>query len=276
MGKMVLGRMWDNSNAIEKQPRSTDNRGGSDDNSGGSGSSSSSSSSSSNSSSSNNKARSVDKNDVGSKKDQRGKHISSSTGNDEMPKQYQSKKKRKNTKVTVPSHRLQMHMPHSISNLGPKFEMVDPNIYYPLSNFQNDINKVDNSSTSLSSSLSTTHKLQQQQMKNVHYPRIVSLDPSVKRVTRRIKVYPADFTDNTQLYGTLPSDDERLSRMEMKPPYSTGECVPMQEWQTMYHPSCNAMHELALQTIGATKSGHNLNNKHNNYTHLKKSRGGEV
>jgi len=271
-GKMVLGRMWDNSNASEKQPRSTDNKGGRDDNSGGSGSGSGSSSSSS----SNNKARSVGKNDVSSKKYQRDKHISSSTGNDERPKQHQSKKKKKNTKVTVPSHRLQMHMPHSISNLGPKFEMVDPNIYYPLSNFQNDINKVHNSSTSLSSSLSTTYKLQQQQPKNVHYPRIVSLDPSVKRVKRKIKVYPADFTDNTQLYGTLPSDDERLSRMEMKPPYSTGECVPMQEWQTMYHPSCNAMHELALQTIGATKSDHNLNNKHNNYTHLKKFRGGEV
>ena len=260
-GKMVLGRMWDNSNASEKQPRS------SDDSSGDSGSSS------------NSKVRSAVKNDVSLKKYQRsGKHASSSTGNSEMPKQYQSKKKMKNTKVTVPSHRLQIHMPHSISNLGPKFEEVDPNIYYPSSIFQNHIhiNKVDNSLTSSSSSLSTTIKLQQQQPKNVHYPRIVSLDPSVKRVTRKIKVYPADFTDNTQLYGTLPSDDERLSRMEMKAPYSTGECVPMQEWQTIYHPSCNAMHELALQTIGATKSDHNLNNKDNNYTHLKKSHGGEI
>jgi hypothetical protein len=103
------------------------------------------------------------------------------------------------------------------------------------------------------------------------------LDPLLKRVTRKIKAYPADFSDNTQLYGTLPSDDERLLLMEMRAPYSEGECVPMQEWQTSFHPSCNAMHELALQTIGTKSDNNNGNNKDNNYnTSPKKFRKGEV
>mmetsp|Transcript_13944 Transcript_13944/g.39670 ORF Transcript_13944/g.39670 Transcript_13944/m.39670 type:complete len:800 (+) Transcript_13944:513-2912(+) len=63
---------------------------------------------------------------------------------------------------------------------------------------------------------------------------------------RKIKQYPAEFTDNTQLYPVLDSDDERLQKMEIRKPYSEGECVPMQDWQTTYHPSCNGMHELQL------------------------------
>jgi len=78
------------------------------------------------------------------------------------------------------------------------------------------------------------------------------LDPFVKQVSRKIKKYPADFTDNTQLYGILPSDDERLKKMEIREPYIKNECVPMQDWQTTYQPSCNGMHELALETLGAS------------------------
>jgi hypothetical protein len=69
-------------------------------------------------------------------------------------------------------------------------------------------------------------------------------------VSRHVKIYPSDFTDNTQLYGVLDSDDERLSKMELREPYSDEHCVPMQEWQTTFHPSCNAMHELALDHMG--------------------------
>jgi hypothetical protein len=85
--------------------------------------------------------------------------------------------------------------------------------------------------------------------------RVVMLDPSATRIPRKIKPYPADFTDNTQLYGILPSDDERLSKMEIRAPYSEGECVPMQEWQTTFHPWCNGMHELPLHHLGSDTDG---------------------
>jgi serine/threonine protein kinase len=72
----------------------------------------------------------------------------------------------------------------------------------------------------------------------------------VEGTHRKIKHYPADFTDNTQLYSILESTDERLSHMEMKKPYVDEECVPMQDWQTTFYPSCNGMHELAIETMG--------------------------
>jgi hypothetical protein len=81
--------------------------------------------------------------------------------------------------------------------------------------------------------------------------RVVALDPSLPIPHhRKIKLFPADVTDNTQLYPMLDSSDERLSKMEVKEPYSTDECVPMQDWQTQFHPSCNEMHELPLANMG--------------------------
>jgi hypothetical protein len=140
-------------------------------------------------------------------------------------------KKTPDRKATAPPHRLQMRVPPSMSSKKrePKFDTVDRYLYYPSSISKNGT-KAD------------------------FLPRTVMLDPSVKRVSRKIKKYPADFTDSTQLYGILASDDERLRKMEMRDPYSTNECVPMQEWQTAYQPSCNGMHELALQTLGASKT----------------------
>ena len=69
-------------------------------------------------------------------------------------------------------------------------------------------------------------------------------------VSRHVQIYPPDFTDNTQLYGVLDSNDERLSKMELREPYSDEHCVPMQDWQTTFHPSCNGMHEMALDHMG--------------------------
>jgi len=163
------------------------------------------------------------------------KPISSSAENDKTSKQRHGRSKKKKIKMTVPSHRLQIRIPPKISHLKSKFEVIDPHLYHASAK----VVQRQQDATSIS-----------------FYPRILSVDPSVKRVTRKIKGYAADFTDNTQLYGTLPSDDERLSMMELKAPYSEGECVPMQEWQTTYHPTCNAMHEQALQTIGATESNY--------------------
>ena len=84
--------------------------------------------------------------------------------------------------------------------------------------------------------------------------RVVALDPFFRAASvgprRSIKIYPADFTDNTQLYSILESSDERLGHMEPREPYSEGECVPMQEWQTTFHPICNGMHEIAMENMG--------------------------
>jgi hypothetical protein len=82
--------------------------------------------------------------------------------------------------------------------------------------------------------------------------RIVALDRSNIAIPppRSIKLYPADFTDNTQLYSILDSSDERLKHMERREPHVQGECVPMQDWQTTFHPSCNGMHEIAMHNMG--------------------------
>lgn len=83
-------------------------------------------------------------------------------------------------------------------------------------------------------------------------PRVFALDDAMLLLPpkhRSLSIYPTDFTDPTQLYGQLDSSDERIRGMEPweAPPE---ECVPMHEWQTTYHPSCNGMHELALERMG--------------------------
>jgi hypothetical protein len=68
---------------------------------------------------------------------------------------------------------------------------------------------------------------------------------------RKLAHYPADYTDSTQLYSVLDSGDERVRKsMEMREPYVQGECVPMQDWQTTFHPSCNHVHALSLDRMG--------------------------
>lgn len=78
-------------------------------------------------------------------------------------------------------------------------------------------------------------------------PQLSSQHPPKRHVTQ----YPADFTDQTQLYSVLDSRDERIKGMELRKPFAEGECVPMSDWQTTFHPSCNAVHELGLAQIGA-------------------------
>jgi hypothetical protein len=83
--------------------------------------------------------------------------------------------------------------------------------------------------------------------------RVVFLDDSISHgqpPRRKVSLYPADFTDNTQLYSILDSDDERVKSMELREPYKQGDCVPMQDWQTTFHPSCNVVHEIGLADIG--------------------------
>jgi hypothetical protein len=117
----------------------------------------------------------------------------------------------------------QMHLAPPISKPKQLFESQDPNLY---SNAR----------------------------ASKHYKRVVALDPSVglgdQLHHRKIKQFPADFTDNTQLYPILDSEDERLGHMELRAPHSDGECVPMQDWQTTFHPLCNGMHELGVENLG--------------------------
>lgn len=76
---------------------------------------------------------------------------------------------------------------------------------------------------------------------------------------RKVQLYPADFSDNTQYYPLFDSDDEKLNQMEIREPYEDGECVPMKGWQTTFHPSCNGMHELDLANHQNKKEGGALN-----------------
>lgn len=80
--------------------------------------------------------------------------------------------------------------------------------------------------------------------------RVVALEGSPEATQYQLDVYPSPFTDNTQLYSLLDSSDERLHTMELREPLDDGECVPMQEWQTTFHPSCNAMHEMDMASMG--------------------------
>lgn len=71
----------------------------------------------------------------------------------------------------------------------------------------------------------------------------IPFDAKMHRVNEQ---YPAEFSDRTQLYSLLDSSDEALSHMEIRRPLIDGECVPMQVWQTVFHPSCNSIHEYDL------------------------------
>jgi len=66
-----------------------------------------------------------------------------------------------------------------------------------------------------------------------------------------VELYPADFSDNTQFYGEFDSSDPKLESMEMRDPYEDENCKPMEDWQTTFHPSCNGMHEIGLDHMGA-------------------------
>ena len=124
-----------------------------------------------------------------------------------------------------------VHMPPKISMPKPKFDNQDPSMYARGGNSE--------SKTKVSR-------------------RVVSLDKSFGQTPphhRRIKQYPADYTDNTQLYSILSSSDERLKKMELREPYSNGECVPMQDWQTTFYPVCNGMHEIGMESTLAEPNG---------------------
>jgi len=63
---------------------------------------------------------------------------------------------------------------------------------------------------------------------------------------RELNLYLTSFSDNTQLYGIRDSDDPALSKMEPFIQDENNECVPIADWQSAYHHSCNDMHSLDL------------------------------
>ena len=74
-------------------------------------------------------------------------------------------------------------------------------------------------------------------------PRTVFLAESFRPASgRKVVLYPADFSDVTQLYDTKSSDDVAIARtIERKffPKHETNEdCVPMSPWQTMSFRKC--------------------------------------
>mmetsp|Transcript_30064 Transcript_30064/g.60201 ORF Transcript_30064/g.60201 Transcript_30064/m.60201 type:complete len:685 (-) Transcript_30064:433-2487(-) len=78
-------------------------------------------------------------------------------------------------------------------------------------------------------------------------PKVAFLHEETKFIDshrRDIELFPSRFSDNTQLYPVLDSGDEALSGMELREPYEDGECKPMKEWQTTFHPTCNGVHEI--------------------------------
>lgn len=76
------------------------------------------------------------------------------------------------------------------------------------------------------------------------------------KLGRTISLYPAEYTDMTQLYPVIDSSDEALLydgyEMEFRTfPHheSDPDCVPMSEWQTTFHPTCNEFHEHGMREL---------------------------
>ncbi len=79
-------------------------------------------------------------------------------------------------------------------------------------------------------------------------------DGMVRRRTRRLDLPQTTFSDNTQLYGILSSDDPALSRMEPSLSEDNDGCDP-EPWQNEYYPSCNSMHELDILRVDDMNGG---------------------
>jgi hypothetical protein len=95
----------------------------------------------------------------------------------------------------------------------------------------------------------------------VRKPRVVMLyddqSTSFHSTNTIVEVDVTPFSDNTQLYGLLSSDDEALSKMEVLLSDEDGECVS-ETWHSQYHPSCNSVHEFDFLHVDDRYSGAHL------------------
>jgi len=94
-------------------------------------------------------------------------------------------------------------------------------------------------------------------------PRVVYLNnsfplPTTRRKRRMLKVERTPFSDNTQLYSILHSDDEKLSKMEIVQTQEAGDECKSDSWQREYHPSCNSVHEFDLLHLDDAREGGRL------------------
>ena len=66
---------------------------------------------------------------------------------------------------------------------------------------------------------------------------------------RLVELYPADYSDVTQTYpfidsNDVDSQDDYQMEMRLFPQHeSDPDCVPMSDWQSTYHPTCSILHE---------------------------------
>lgn len=93
------------------------------------------------------------------------------------------------------------------------------------------------------------------------YRRIINIDHHVDHTrppSHELELYPFEFSDNTQYYPVIDSDDERARKMELRQPYEDETCAPMHDWQVTYHPSCNGMHELDAENGHNEREGKDL------------------
>lgn len=91
-------------------------------------------------------------------------------------------------------------------------------------------------------------------------PRVVFLNgviDSSRRSKTLFEIDPTPFSDNTQLYGVLSSDDEALSKMEVLLSKEDGECVS-EPWHKEYYPSCNSVHEFDFIHVDDQLNGAHL------------------
>mmetsp|Transcript_50003 Transcript_50003/g.150424 ORF Transcript_50003/g.150424 Transcript_50003/m.150424 type:complete len:294 (+) Transcript_50003:171-1052(+) len=69
---------------------------------------------------------------------------------------------------------------------------------------------------------------------------------------KRIELYSAEYTDVTQSYPDADSLDpptsETMERRTFPEHEFDEDCIPMANWQTTFHPTCNMFHERDLST----------------------------
>jgi hypothetical protein len=95
---------------------------------------------------------------------------------------------------------------------------------------------------------------------NTSKPRVVFLNgvtDSSRQSKTLIEIDSTPFSDNTQLYGVLSSDDEALSKMEVLVSKEEDECVS-ETWHKEYYPSCNNVHEFDFIHIDDQPNGNHL------------------
>jgi hypothetical protein len=166
-------------------------------------------------------------------------------------KKDDKKKKGKTKKAKLPKKEMVLKSKEKLTSNAlqtPKMSSVarpppmEPSDYMIINSFKYDDHDLSMFGSSTSAGNGATHRV----LMLHNLPPNGTPEPG----SRQVPEFPAEFTDTTQFYDRLDSSDERLRKMEIREPYEKGECVPMQDWQTTFHPSCNGVHELGVEYLG--------------------------